>query len=308
MPEFQPASVRPVGCRPVPRCPPRRRFFRATSRTPGRTRPRLAEPGPHARRQPLPPRFSGLRRGSRCGPRSGSRSGCRDHRQHLDPRRAVSPAPRAGRSLPPGLLLGRHPSAQRRRRTRRDRGRPGPARRRSQSRGHRRSGASTTTTTTRPATRSARSFLRHIAAARETQLPLVIHAREADDDIGDDPEGEERAGRLPAILHCFSSGRDLAQRGVDLGALRLVLGNPDLPALRRTPRYCAKYPARPASGRDRCALSRPGSPSRTRRNEPAYVAETAKILAEVKRLSAEALAKATTDNFYRIFTKIERPS
>lgn len=151
------------------------------------------------------------------------------------------------------------------------------------------------------------SFLRHIAAARETRLPLVIHARDADQDMGDILEAESGQGAFPAILHCFSSGRDLARRGVALGLYVSFSGiltfrrsdelrdiARDIPLDRLLVETDAPYLAPP--------------PHRGRRNEPAYVVETATVLASVKGISVEALAKATTDNFYRIFSKIERPA
>jgi len=151
------------------------------------------------------------------------------------------------------------------------------------------------------------SFLRHIAAARETGLPLVIHARDADQDMGDILEAESGQGAFPAILHCFSSGRDLARRGIALGLYVSFSGiltfrrsdelrdiARDIPLDRLLVETDAPYLAPP--------------PHRGRRNEPAYVVETAKVLADVKGISVEALAKATTDNFYRIFSKIERPA
>ncbi|MCB1499179.1 MAG: TatD family hydrolase [Bauldia sp.] len=152
-----------------------------------------------------------------------------------------------------------------------------------------------------------RSFRRHIAAARITQLPLVIHAREADEDIAAILEEETGQGAFPAILHCFSSGHALARCGLDLGlyvsfsgiltfksaeALRAIAR--DVPIDRLLVETDAPYLA--------------PVPHRGRRNEPAYVAETAKVLAEVKGMTPESLAAATTDNFYRIFTKIERPA
>jgi TatD DNase family protein len=151
------------------------------------------------------------------------------------------------------------------------------------------------------------SFLRHIAAARETQLPLVIHAREADDDIGDILEAESGQGTFPAILHCFSSGPDLARRGVELG---LYLSFSGILTFRRSD--ALREIARDVP-LDRLLVETDApylapTPHRGRRNEPAYVAETAKVLASVRGLSAEDLAKATTDNFYRIFNKIERPA
>ena len=68
-----------------------------------------------------------------------------------------------------------------------------------------------------PRDAQAQGFRTHIAAARETGLPLVIHARSADEDMISILEEETRAGAFPAVLHCFSSGRELALRGIDLG-------------------------------------------------------------------------------------------
>ncbi|WP_421723614.1 TatD family hydrolase [Bauldia sp.] len=150
------------------------------------------------------------------------------------------------------------------------------------------------------------SFRRHIAAARETGLPLVIHARDADDDIAAILEAEMEEGPFDAILHCFSSGRDLALTGIRLGlhvsfsgiltfkrsdALRALAA--ELPLDRLFVETDAPYLA--------------PTPHRGHRNEPAYVVETAKVLAEARGLSQEALAEATTNNFYRLFKKIDRP-
>ncbi len=150
------------------------------------------------------------------------------------------------------------------------------------------------------------SFLRHIAAARETQLPLVIHARDADQDIGDILEAESGKGAFPAILHCFSSGRELARRGVALGFYVSFSGILTFKRSDELREIAAEIPLERLLVETDAPFLAP-VPHRGRRNEPAYVTETAKVLADVKGLSAEALAKATTDNFYRIFTKIERP-
>ncbi len=146
-------------------------------------------------------------------------------------------------------------------------------------------------------------FLRHIAAARMTQLPLVIHAREADADVAEILTDEMGKGAFPAILHCFSSGRDLAMTGVALGLtvsfsgiltfkrsdeLRAIAA--DIPLDRLLVETDAPYLAPP--------------PHRGRRNEPSYVVETAKVLAEAKGLSYEALAQATSDNFFKLFNKV----
>lgn len=149
------------------------------------------------------------------------------------------------------------------------------------------------------------SFLRHIAAARETQLPLVIHSRDADDDMAAILTEETGKGAFPAILHCFSSGRDLALRGIELGlhvsfsgiltfkrsdALRSIAA--ELPLDRLLVETDAPYLA--------------PTPHRGHRNEPAYVVETAKVLADTRGISLSEFSTATTDNFYRLFNKIER--
>jgi TatD DNase family protein len=152
-----------------------------------------------------------------------------------------------------------------------------------------------------------RGFRNHIAAARETQLPLVIHARDADADVAAILEEETAEGVFPAVLHCFTGGADLARRGLALGlyvsfsgivtfkksdALREIAGA--VPLDRLLVETDAPYLA-------------PGK-YRGKRNEPAYVVETAAALAKVKGIAPEALAKATTDNFFRLYRKAQRPA
>jgi TatD DNase family protein len=146
-------------------------------------------------------------------------------------------------------------------------------------------------------------FRRHIAAARETQLPLVIHSREADADVARILEEETGQGAFPAVLHCFTGGRELAFRAVALGlyvsftgiltfknsdALRAIAA--DLPADRILIEPDAPYLA-------------PGK-YRGKRNEPAYVTETAKVLATTRGVSVEEIARQTTANFFRLFSKV----
>jgi TatD DNase family protein len=147
---------------------------------------------------------------------------------------------------------------------------------------------------------------RHIAAARITGLPLVIHARDADADMAAILAEEFEAGAFPAVLHCFSSGRGLAETGLKLGftisfsgiltfktadALRAIAR--DVPADRILVETDAPYLA-PA-------------PHRGKRNEPAYVAHTAAVLAEVRGVSRERIAEETSENFFRLFSKVPRP-
>ena len=146
----------------------------------------------------------------------------------------------------------------------------------------------------------------HIAAARLTGLPLVIHARDADADMAEILRRESEGGAFPAVLHCFSSGRALAETGIALGhyvsfsgiltfknsqALRSIAR--DLPADRILVETDAPYLAPP--------------PHRGKRNEPAYVAHVADVLAEVRGVSRERIAEETTENFFRLFAKAQRP-
>jgi TatD DNase family protein len=148
-------------------------------------------------------------------------------------------------------------------------------------------------------------FRTHIAAARETGLPLVIHSRAADADMARILEEEMGKGAFPAVLHCFTGSRGLAMTGISLGLhvsftgiltfkksddLRAIAG--ELPADRILVETDAPYLA-------------PGR-YRGKRNEPAYVAETAKVLAEARGVSLEDIARQTTENFFRLFAKVPR--
>ena len=149
-------------------------------------------------------------------------------------------------------------------------------------------------------------FLRHIDAARRTQLPLVIHAREADEDVAAILEDETGKGAFPFVLHCFSSGAELARRGLALDGYVSFSG---ILTFKRSDELRAIAAAVPM---DRLLVETDAPylapvPHRGRRNEPAYVVETAKVLAEVKGVSPETLAAATTDNFMRLFAKVPRP-
>jgi TatD DNase family protein len=148
-------------------------------------------------------------------------------------------------------------------------------------------------------------FRTHIAAARATQLPLVIHAREADEDTARILEEETGKGPFPAVLHCYTGGPDLARRAIALGhsisftgivtfrnsaALREIAKS--LPADRFLVETDAPYLA--------------PLPYRGKPNEPAYVVEVAKVLAEVRGVSADEIARQTSENFFRLFSKVPR--
>ena len=148
-------------------------------------------------------------------------------------------------------------------------------------------------------------FRTHIAAARETGLPLVVHAREADDDIARILEEETAKGAFPFVLHCFTSGPELARRGLALGgylSFSGVLTFKNAQALRA---IAAEAPLdRLLVETDAPYLS--PEPCRGRVNEPALVAHTAARLAVVRGLSPEEMARVTTENFFRLFRKVPR--
>ena len=153
-----------------------------------------------------------------------------------------------------------------------------------------------------PRDAQAQGFRQHIAAARETGLPLIIHSREADADMARILEEETGKAAFPAVLHCYTGGRDLAFRAVELGLYIGFTGiltfkngqdlrdlAKDLPAERILVETDAPYLA--------------PLPYRGKRNEPAYVSETAKVLAATRGVSADEIARQTTENFFRLFSK-----
>ncbi len=156
-----------------------------------------------------------------------------------------------------------------------------------------------------PRDAQAQGLRTHIAAARMTQLPLVIHARAADEMMGDILEEESGKGAFPAVLHCFSSGPELARRGLALGFYLSMSGILTFRASDDLRRIAADTPL------DRLLVETDAPylapmPHRGKRNEPAYVRETAKVLAEVKGVSLEELAAATSRNAERLFGRLPR--
>jgi TatD DNase family protein len=148
-------------------------------------------------------------------------------------------------------------------------------------------------------------FRTHIAAARVSGLPLVIHAREADDDTARILEEEAGKGAFTAVLHCYTGGPDLARRALALGHFISFTGivtfknSADLRAIARD------MPA------DRFLVETDAPylaplPYRGKRNEPAYVVEVAKVLADVRGVSFEQVCRQSTENFFKLFAKVPR--
>ncbi|MCC0043754.1 MAG: TatD family hydrolase [Brucellaceae bacterium] len=154
-----------------------------------------------------------------------------------------------------------------------------------------------------PRDAQAAGFRTHIAAARETGLPLVIHARDADDDVAAILRDETGKGAFPFILHCFSSGRALAETGVELGGYVSFSGILTFKKSEELHAIARDLP------RDRLLVETDApylapTPHRGKRNEPAYVAHTAAVLAETLGVSNDEIAEITTENALRVFSRI----
>ncbi|QRY69042.1 TatD family hydrolase [Ensifer sp. PDNC004] len=146
---------------------------------------------------------------------------------------------------------------------------------------------------------------RHIAAARETGLPLVIHSRSADDDMAAILTEETGKGAFPFLLHCFSSGPELARIGVALGGYVSFSGILTFPKSEELREIAKTVP------HDRMIVETDApylapKPFRGKRNEPAYVAHTAAVLAETIGVTTEEIARITTENAFRVFSKMPR--
>ncbi|MBX4889555.1 TatD family hydrolase [Rhizobium bangladeshense] len=148
-------------------------------------------------------------------------------------------------------------------------------------------------------------FLRHIAAARITQLPLVIHSRSADEDMAAILTEEAGKGAFPFILHCFSAGPELAKTGVELGGYVSFSGILTFPKSEELREIAKTVP------HERLLVETDApylAPKRWRgkRNEPSYVVNTAEVLAETIGLSYADVARITTQNALRLFSKMPR--
>jgi TatD DNase family protein len=146
----------------------------------------------------------------------------------------------------------------------------------------------------------------HIAAARETGLPLVIHSRDADDNMIQILEEETGKGPFSAVLHCFTGGPQFAARAIKLGLSISFTGVVTFKNAEAIRTIAAMLPDDRFFVETDAPFLAPG-PYRGKRNEPAYVVETAKLLAQVRGVSYESIANQTTENFFRLFHKVPRP-
>jgi len=151
------------------------------------------------------------------------------------------------------------------------------------------------------------SFREHIAAARETALPLIVHTRDADEDMAEILEDEYAKGAFTGVLHCFASGRELAERALYIGFYISLSGIVTFNNAEEIRDIVRDVPVERLLVETDSPFLAP-VPNRGKRNEPSFVVHTARKAAELKGLDETALAAATTDNFFRLFSRAERPS
>jgi len=152
-----------------------------------------------------------------------------------------------------------------------------------------------------------RNFRNHIRACIKTNLPLIIHTRDAEEDtiriLSEEIKGNE--GKLKGVLHCFSSKREMAEYGLEIGFYISFSGMITFNKSDNIREIAKDIPM------DRLLVETDAPflapvPFRGKRCEPAHVVETAKHLAKVKNVSFEEIEKITTENFYKLFTKVNR--
>lgn len=150
------------------------------------------------------------------------------------------------------------------------------------------------------------SFRAHVAAARETGLPLIVHTRDAEEDTWQILSEEMGKGAYPALIHCFTASRDFADKVLGLGLSISISGIVTFKNARALQEVAKDVPV------DRLLIETDSPflapvPHRGRPCEPAYVADTARFLATLREETVEQLAETTTANFYRLFSKATRP-
>jgi TatD DNase family protein len=146
------------------------------------------------------------------------------------------------------------------------------------------------------------SFRAHIAAARETRLPLIVHTRDAEDDTYEILAEEMGKGDYPALIHCFTASQDFADKVLALGLYVSISGIVTFKNAKELQEVARTIPA------DRLLIETDSPflapvPHRGRPCEPAFVADTARFLSELRGERLEQLAETTSANFYRLFAK-----
>ncbi|MFT5702815.1 MAG: TatD DNase family protein [Rickettsiales bacterium] len=144
------------------------------------------------------------------------------------------------------------------------------------------------------------SFKEHIKAARETGLPLIIHTRDADIDMAQILEEEMGKGKFSALLHCFSSSKELAVKAIELGIYISISGIVTFKSATILQEIVKELPLEFLLVETDSPYLAP-TPHRGKTNEPAFTMHTAEFLANLKEVSFEEVRQTTTGNFFRLF-------
>ncbi|HAD84344.1 MAG TPA: LuxR family transcriptional regulator [Brevundimonas sp.] len=153
----------------------------------------------------------------------------------------------------------------------------------------------------------AKVFRQHIEAARRTELPLVIHTREADEVMADILREEHARAPFKILMHCYTSGLKLAETAMELGAWFSVSGIATFKAAEEVREVIRRMPEDRIIVETDCPYLAP-IPHRGRRNEPAYVGLVLEKLADVRGWTLEQADQRTTDAFFNLFDRIPRPA
>jgi TatD DNase family protein len=151
------------------------------------------------------------------------------------------------------------------------------------------------------------NFRAHIAAARQTGLPVIVHTRDADDDTIDILRDEMGKGAFTGLIHCFTGTQKLADAALELGLYISVSGIATFKNSAPLRDVIKTVPLQRLLVETDAPFLAP-VPYRGKTNEPAFVVHTAKMLAELKGVTQTELAQATTENFFRLFSKVQRPA
>jgi TatD DNase family protein len=146
------------------------------------------------------------------------------------------------------------------------------------------------------------SFRAHIAASRETGLPLIVHTRDAEDDTADILADEMAAGTFPGVIHCFTASGAFADTALALGLYISISGIVTFKNAKDLQETAARLPADQLLIETDAPFLAP-VPHRGKVGEPAFVADTARFLADLRGVQVEDLAAQTSANFRALFTK-----
>lgn len=149
------------------------------------------------------------------------------------------------------------------------------------------------------------SFVEHIKASQKTNLPLIIHSRDADLDMMEILENEKKNADFPALLHCFSSSKELAKKALDLGIYISISGIVTFKNATELQEIVKFLPLESLLVETDSPYLAP-MPHRGKTNQPAFTKHVVEFIAQLKNLSAEEVAQQTTENFFKIFHKARK--